>query len=140
MMSSMNELSDDGGELPLAESEVTRCCFDYGTSLLFLRDHEDYELRLQTSFSLVTSTGIHQIEPEDLSTVAVMLRVIRLEVAHAACSGEGALSISFTDGTAIHVEPDPRYEAWTFNGPNGLLIVALPGGGLAIWDERDTRS
>ncbi|MHA7194428.1 DUF6188 family protein [Paenarthrobacter nitroguajacolicus] len=50
----------------------------------------------------------------------------------------GALHMEFSDGSTIDVLPDERYEAWTLAGPDGLLLVSLPGDGLAIWSADAT--
>ena len=46
---------------------------------------------------------------------------------------DGALTLTFTDGTTLRAASDARYEAWEVNAP-GVKIVALPGGGKpALW-------
>lgn len=35
-----------------------------------------------------------------------------------------------------HPVPNKSYEAWTLSGPRGMLAVCMPGGELAIWDEK----
>jgi hypothetical protein len=45
----------------------------------------------------------------------------------------GALDVTFSGGGHLRVEPDPAYEAWNVSGPNGALVVSMPGGELAIW-------
>jgi len=50
-------------------------------------------------------------------------------VADATATRTGALDIQFDDGSALSAEPDPRYENWQISGPQGLFLVAPPGGG-----------
>ncbi|MGJ6966262.1 DUF6188 family protein [Streptosporangium sp. G11] len=45
----------------------------------------------------------------------------------------GALRLVFDTGTYLNVEPDLRYEAWSTGGPDDLLFICLPGGGLSIF-------
>ena len=130
-------LTEDGGQLPLIGGRVTQCCFDYGTTLLFGREREHHRLRLQTAFSVRVGGQAHEVEPEDHSTVAIVLSLFNLDVSSAQCFGSGALSIGFTSGELLAVEPDPNFEAWTLHGPHGFLVVATPGGGLAIWDAAE---
>ncbi|WP_370629240.1 DUF6188 family protein [Paenarthrobacter nitroguajacolicus] len=52
--------------------------------------------------------------------------------------GGRALHLEFPDGSIIDVLPDERYEAWTLAGPDGLLLVSLPGNGLALWSADPT--
>jgi hypothetical protein len=43
--------------------------------------------------------------------------------------------LSLTVGTVeVHVPAHPDYEAWSVNGPNGVLLFSTPGGSLALWD------
>jgi hypothetical protein len=44
----------------------------------------------------------------------------------------GRLDIVFA-GLTIAVPPDERYEAWQVRADNGLLMVCVPGGDVAIW-------
>lgn len=53
-----------------------------------------------------------------------------------ASTPEGALLLSFTDGSLLRCEPDPNYEAWqVVGGRPQYLVVCLPGGELAVWDS-----
>jgi hypothetical protein len=47
--------------------------------------------------------------------------------------GTGELAITFDSGRELVVGVDAEYEAWNVTGPDGLLVVCLPGGGLAVW-------
>ncbi|WP_352231348.1 MULTISPECIES: DUF6188 family protein [Paenarthrobacter] len=42
------------------------------------------------------------------------------------------------DGCRLCVVPEPEsaYESWNLKGPDGLRIVSVPGGELAVWDSR----
>jgi hypothetical protein len=46
---------------------------------------------------------------------------------------DGRLHLAFDGGWSIEVPPGTDYEPWTLNGPDGLLLVSVPGGDLAIW-------
>jgi hypothetical protein len=45
----------------------------------------------------------------------------------------GSLSVTFTSGIRLQVNPDDGFEAWTVSGPEGMLVVCTPGGRLAVW-------
>lgn len=70
---------------------------------------------------------------DDPSLLGPVLSITRSAVVSGFADDAGALHLEFTDGSTIDVLPDERYEAWTLAGPDGLLLVSLPGGGLAIW-------
>ncbi|WP_017197761.1 DUF6188 family protein [Arthrobacter sp. M2012083] len=40
----------------------------------------------------------------------------------------GALHLDFADGSVLDISADEHYEAWTLNGPDGLLLVSTPRG------------
>jgi Family of unknown function (DUF6188) len=73
-----------------------------------------------------------ELDPES-QDVAAGLALFNTEVKSAVAFKSGGLRMVFGDGYLLRVRPDPRYEAWTANGPNGMLIVSLPSGDLAVW-------
>ena len=48
----------------------------------------------------------------------------------------GALRVTFQGGARLRVGPDPDYEAWNVSGPNGALVVSMPGGEIAVWSQQ----
>jgi len=50
------------------------------------------------------------------------------------------LNLVFSNGASIRVEPDEAYQAWTVAGPDGLLVVSMPGGELAVWSPEEEHS
>jgi Family of unknown function (DUF6188) len=75
------------------------------------------------------------LDPER-QDVAAGLVLFNTEVLSAVAFKSGVLRIVFSSGRLLRVDPDPRYEAWTATGPNGMFIVAMPGGDLAVWTAR----
>ncbi|WP_414635769.1 DUF6188 family protein [Amycolatopsis sp.] len=43
-------------------------------------------------------------------------------------------------GARLRIESDSSYDAWAVSGPNGNLVVCIPGGELAIGTRRSTSS
>jgi hypothetical protein len=76
-----------------------------------------------------------ELTPEN-QDVAAGLALFNTKVKSAVAFKSGALRIVFGDGHLLKVDSDPRYEAWTANGPDGMLIVSMPGGNLAVWASR----
>ncbi|MEV6849556.1 DUF6188 family protein [Actinoplanes sp. NPDC051411] len=68
--------------------------------------------------------------------VAAALVLFNAEVKSAVAFKSGALRIVFGDGHLLQVKSDPDCEAWTVTGPDGMLMVSLPGSGLAVWRSR----
>jgi hypothetical protein len=50
-------------------------------------------------------------------------------VASAVADDDSHIEITFDDGSKLIAGPDPAYENWELDGPRGLNLVAMPGGG-----------
>jgi hypothetical protein len=62
--------------------------------------------------------------------------LVRRTVASAATAG-GALMLTFVDGATLRCDPSEDYEAWqVVGGSPEHLVVCMPGGELAVWDDR----
>ena len=61
--------------------------------------------------------------------VALLHRTLEAAVAE----DTGTLSVSFSGGASLSVQPVDKYEAWTLSGAGGVLVACLPGGGLTSW-------
>ena len=59
----------------------------------------------------------------------VGLRVTRVR----ANKADGALLVTFGDGSTMVVPPDVNYEAWEAYSDEGDRLVAVPGNGVAVW-------
>ena len=56
------------------------------------------------------------------------------DVVRTACTLDtGELRITFRSGAELSVEADTDAESWAVAGPDGLLIICLAGGELAVW-------
>lgn len=76
--------------------------------------------------------GSASVKPQSLDGLALLLPLLNETVTQVAADGSGGLSLSF--GTSrIQCDGDQHYEAWTYNGPNRVMVVSIPGGDLAIW-------
>ncbi|MGE2736061.1 DUF6188 family protein [Mycolicibacterium vaccae] len=105
----------------------------------------DYTLRMQFSevyFIVVgspfsaTLAGEHiSLSPEEDADEAFrpIYELVGETVQDAVADDSGTLRVRFRNGTQLEVPPDEEYEAWNVSGPNGALVVCMPGGELAIW-------
>ncbi len=76
-----------------------------------------------------------ELRPEN-HDVAAGLVLLGTTVLSSVAFKSGGLRIVFDDGHVLTVAADPQHEAWTVTGPNGMLIVSVPGGDLAVWHAR----
>jgi hypothetical protein len=134
----------DGWLLPVAGGQVTRVCIDNAEVKIFCNG---VEISIGGQFFMTDSSGeqfiIDPSPDHDALLLAPFLRIVRRTVADAIAFTDGRLSVTIDDGTLIEVPVDPRFEAWHASGPggiDGLKVVSLPGGELAVWkDRRQTR-
>jgi hypothetical protein len=122
-------------ELELAGQRVTEESADYALSL---RTDADYEIRIETDFSMRTPKGdvAFTLGQTSLDPGTFSLLVDHAVTASSATDA-GTLELTFDNGTSLRVEPDDSYEAWTIAGPNGRKIVCLPGGKVTAWGATD---
>jgi hypothetical protein len=81
------------------------------------------------------SGAAHDITPEDPSTVGPVLASVGQLLATVSTSG-GTLEFRFSIGGYLRCESAEEYEAWqVVGGSPQHLVVCLPGGELAVWDN-----
>jgi len=99
---------------------------------LHLHGVETYEgsIILETPFTVrAANTDPVIVEPEDKSSLLPVLACFGKAVEAISVSRlDGALRVTFGDGTVLDARADPNYEAWEVNAP-GVKIVSSPGGG-----------
>ncbi|MEU4625024.1 DUF6188 family protein [Actinoplanes sp. NPDC023801] len=76
--------------------------------------------------------GQADVEPGDdpSDVVATLLSDV---VGAAVMRETGELEIIFTSGSRLSVDADAEAESWAVTGPDGLLIVCLAHGEIAVW-------
>ena len=76
--------------------------------------------------------GTAELRPAS-QEVAAGLTLFGARVMSAVAFKSGVLRLAFSSGCLLRVTPDPVFEAWTATAPDGLLVVCMPGGPLAVW-------
>lgn len=111
---------------------VVRCMVDYAFSI---QTQGGFVIRIENVFIYTTAAGhVHGLDPaEDASLLGPALPIARSSVTAGFANNLGALHLDFADGSVLDISADEHYEAWTLNGPDGLLLVSTPGGGLTTW-------
>jgi hypothetical protein len=127
--------TSDGWVIPMSGATVTQCRVDSAfTMVATAPDNGTFEVRIETGLRCSLIPDERLLDPEDdPRQLAPLLGLLQLEVLRATASSRGELALRFVDGTRLDVPADPDYEAWTLNGPNGLLLVSIPGGDVGVW-------
>lgn len=122
--------------VPLEDDVVVQCRYDYALTLA-VREFDPYEVRISEPFTLYNPDGtVGVFDPEgDPRKMGSSLRLLRHTVTRAIAHKDGRLEIDFDDGSCLRVPAGDHYEAWDLAGPEGALMVSIPGGDLAVWSE-----
>ncbi|MEY7972058.1 DUF6188 family protein [Saccharomonospora xinjiangensis] len=125
-------------ELDLAGRTVTSCDFGYTVTIRFAGGRE---LDIESDLLLARPDRRVELSPGvEVSEGAEMLsELISLTVTSAMTEESGELRLKFEEGTMLSIEPDEEFESWTYVAPDGLKIVCMPGGELAVWSEERGR-
>ncbi len=126
---------DDRWILPFRGLTVTQVEADSAFGLVL---DDEGAVRISSTATLgwvnvMAKPETHEISPAKPEVAAGL---VGATVLSAVAFKSGRLRIGFDDGNLLKVAVDPQCEGWTATGPNGMLVVSLPGGGLAVRHPR----
>jgi len=125
---------DDRWILPFRGLTVTQVVVDFEFGLVL-----GGEARVSIAGTANLGWAARGVKPDTVELhperqhVAAAQALFSTTVLSAVAFKSGMLRLVFDDGHLLSVAPDPAHEAWTANGPDGLLLVCMPGGSLAVW-------
>lgn len=122
--------------LPGVSGEVIRISFDYAVTLSL---EGGGEIRIEAPFVLSTEGRlIARVDPVSIGEAASdVLSLLHLRVEAADVTDGGVLSIRLAGSRTVAVEPDERYEAWSYTDRSGVMAVCSPGGSVTTWGIGD---
>ena len=102
---------------------------------LVLRLSGVYVVAISSPLTVEHDGGRIRLDPEDgdPESFGAVHQLVGRTVEAAVVDRAGALDVTFDTGARLRVEPDPHYEAWNVSGPDGALVVSMPGGEPAVW-------
>lgn len=128
----------DHWQLSVPDLVVTRLLIDYQVTLQLLVPGGSLDISIGLPFTITTEVGVVQLNPaDDPRLLAPTLAAARKRLESLKAFKDGRLDLVLEGGAIWRVERSPRFEAWQISGPGGLLTVALPGGSLAEWHQRE---
>jgi len=123
--------ADDRWLFSLQNVVVDQCCFDYAVT--FRCSDGPWELRIEQPFEITERDGTAcHVDPEQGDHLDAALTVLRAPFESASAFKDGRLELRI-GGSSIVVPASQNFEAWTVVGPEGLRLVSMPGGEVAVW-------
>lgn len=110
----------------LVGKALSQLCVGAGDVQLRFDDGQSVQLE-----GWVTVGDTVPVEPCALGGLARLVPLLNAELTAVSVDETGALTLTI-GATNIRCEADERYEAWNYNGPEGVLVVASPGGEFSI--------
>jgi hypothetical protein len=117
-------------------AQVQRIIFDWAVTLSVAAPHiEAFEIRIEQPFVLSGSNGEEiLLNPEGIAAnLAPALALLRLSVVRIDAFKDGHLELDFAEGYSLSVAAAEDYEPWEISGVNGVRLVSVPGGNVAVW-------
>ena len=125
----------NGFEVRLVGYDVMLCEVDYAFTLELRSEVRQVAIRIGGHFVYSRSGATWHLDPDaHPEELGPALLLSRTRVVSAAVDLDGALELTFEDGSQIRVPPDINYEAWSLTTTNGPLIVSGPGGKITYFD------
>ncbi|MHB0999695.1 MAG: DUF6188 family protein [Armatimonadota bacterium] len=122
--------------VPLFGYEITLCCVGYNFQLHL--QCNDLSSLIAIGDKIVLQIGDkrynYSVETNP-SALGPVLGLLHKTIESVTALKNGQLSIIISDEISLSVFPDISYEAWEVSISNGIRIVCMPGGTLAIWDK-----
>ena len=126
--------SQDGWTLAL-DRDVVQVQFDHAVTLVI---EGSLAIRVECPFVYFDGIAERPAIPGDAESVAALVGLHGTQVRKASIAAD-VLLVEMSGGRWLRVAPDDDFEAYsvTWDGPGDrLLIVCIPGGGLADWSQR----
>lgn len=138
---------DEGWEVQLSGSRVSRCCVDKALRLAFREKEDDSDeppcaqLVIWTRFRVRRTTTEDEVVLDPTVgplAVAPALALWNESLDRVLVRHAGQLCLTFSGGASLTVNPDHAREAWELGASDGLVLVCVPGGGTPrIWTGRE---
>jgi hypothetical protein len=123
--------------LPIGGFRIIQLRLDFAFGMEIGDAQSEFSIRINTAFTLRSSEGIRDYSVERLSEIGPAMRLLNADIEDAKGFKDGRLEITFSTNIVLSVDVDPQFEAWELvsNKANGMRVVAMPGGKLAIWSD-----
>ena len=118
-------------------ASVEQVVIDWAVTLVIGCDGMATTIRLESPFVLTHGETETLILPEEPQSTAPVLSLLRRPARSLEAFDSGALEVVLDDGWLIAAPAAEDYEPWGLTRGDGLRIVSVPGGELAVWLPSD---
>ena len=128
---------NDDHRLDFTDARVDFLTVTFQTTIAF---SNGTTMQFEAEFAITGPDGERRlVDPTDPTSLAPVLALHGDTVRNAALDGAD-LRLDFASGTVLQAWPDESYESWNHHGagPEPRMIIAMPGGGLAVVDPPAT--
>jgi hypothetical protein len=128
---------NDDHRLEFTDARVDVLTVTFQTSIGF---SNGTTMQFEAEFAITGPDGERRlVDPTDPTSLAPVLALHGDTVRNATLDGAD-LRLHFASGTVLEAWPDESYESWNHHGagPERRMIVAMPGGGVAVFDASPT--
>jgi RimJ/RimL family protein N-acetyltransferase len=126
---------DGWWEIAAPALAVTQCRVDYAVDFVLADADAAFLVRIEQPFVLTDADGRERlIDPERRPPeTAPVLALLDRPVLRVAAFADGRLELGFAGAARVEVAAGTDHESWQLSGPDGLRLVSMPGGELAVW-------
>jgi hypothetical protein len=112
---------------------VIRCVFDYGCVLEITWKDISITIRIEGDILFTSGGETKTLLGDAHISLAYILAVLEQRIDFVKIFNDGKLTLTFSNDITLNILPNDSYETWQITSDNGLRIVCMPGGELAIW-------
>lgn len=123
--------------IPLSGYEITLICVGYELQIHSQGSDLSASIAIGDKFNLLTGDELYNFNVgTESSTLGPVLGLLHKRIESVSAMKDGHLNVIIDSGISLSVAPDHAYEAWDVSISNGIRVVCMPGGELAIWDAK----
>jgi hypothetical protein len=117
----------------LEDAVVEQVIIDWAVTFVIGLDDKATTIRIESPFVVAHDEAETLVLPEEPQSAVPVLSLVRRQVRSMEAFDGGALEVVLDDGWLVAVPATEDYEPWGLTRGDGLRIVSVPGGELAVW-------
>ncbi|MHB0998638.1 MAG: DUF6188 family protein [Armatimonadota bacterium] len=125
----------DSWIIPLHDYKVVQICIGNVLQIHLVHNDSSSVISINDNFDMQIKHNYCSYSVESApELIGPITKLLHKTIRSITAFKDGRLSIVTDDGISLSVFPEVNYESWEISISNGIRIVCMPGGSLAIWD------